>query len=52
LVNLTVLEGQESKKMTGLITGKGDGNWGRITINRDGSLRLENTELATAGEAL
>jgi hypothetical protein len=38
--------------MNGVIKGKGDGKWGRTTINRDGSLLLENTELATAGEAL
>jgi len=31
--------------MTGLITGKGDGKWGRITINRDGSMLLENVTL-------
>jgi hypothetical protein len=45
-VNLTVLDIQESNKMTGLITGKGDGKWGRITINRDGSLLLENVTLS------
>jgi hypothetical protein len=38
--------------MDGVIRDKGDGKCGRITINRDGSLLLKNTELATAGEAL
>jgi hypothetical protein len=32
--------------MNGLITGKGDGKWGRIKINRDGSLLLENVTLS------
>jgi hypothetical protein len=31
--------------MSGVIKGKGDGEWGRITINRDGSLLLENVTL-------
>jgi len=32
--------------MAGLITGKGDGNWGRITVRRDGSILIENAELS------
>ena len=32
--------------MSGVIKGKGDGKWGRITINRDGSLLLENVTLS------
>jgi ribosomal protein L24 len=31
--------------MSGVIKGKGDGKWGRITINRDGSMLLENVTL-------
>ena len=30
---------------SGLIAGEGDGNWGRITIRRDGSILLENVTL-------
>ena len=30
----------------GLITGKGDGNWGRITVRTDGSILLENVALS------
>ena len=30
----------------GLIKGKGDGNWGRITVRRDGSILLENVALS------
>jgi len=30
----------------GTITGKGDGKWGRVTINRDGSLLLENVTIS------
>ncbi len=33
-------------KSQGTIRGKGDGKWGRITINRDGSLLLENVTLS------
>jgi hypothetical protein len=32
--------------MSGAIKGKGDGKRGRITINRDGSLLLENVTLS------
>jgi hypothetical protein len=30
----------------GLITGKGDGSWGRITVRTDGSILLENVALS------
>ena len=30
----------------GKIKGKGDGNWGRVTINRDGSILLENVTIS------
>lgn len=30
---------------SGLITGKGKGDWGRITVRRDGSILLENVDL-------
>ena len=32
--------------MSGVIKSKGDGKWGRITINRDGSLLLENVTVS------
>jgi hypothetical protein len=33
-------------KSMGTIKGKGDGNWGRVTINRNGSILLENVTLS------
>jgi hypothetical protein len=33
-------------KSQGTIKGKGDGKWGRVTINRDGSILLENVEIS------
>jgi hypothetical protein len=44
-----VLKNEEKNQMSksqGTIRGKGDGKWGRITINRDGSLLLENVTLS------
>jgi hypothetical protein len=38
----------EAKKETthGLITGRGNGDWGRITVRTDGSILLENVALS------
>jgi len=44
-----VLKNEEKHQMSkslGTIRGKGDGNWGRVTINRDGSVLLENVEIS------
>jgi hypothetical protein len=32
--------------MSGVIKGKGDGKWGRVTVRTDGSILLENVELS------
>lgn len=35
--------------MSGVIKGKGDGKWGRVTINRDGSMTEKTFTIATEG---
>lgn len=39
-------EEQRIAAQPGLINGKGNGDWGRITVRRDGSILLENVALS------
>jgi predicted phosphodiesterase len=35
-----------SRPNSGLITGRGNGDWGRVTVKTDGSIVLENVDLS------
>jgi hypothetical protein len=39
-------QAKNNPPISGLITGKGDGNWGRITYRKDGSILIENASLS------